>query len=51
MASSSTPAGSNREWLPIEELTNIPASYQNHLQITLVAADYLTNSRGYAYLR
>jgi hypothetical protein len=43
MASSSNLAGSNREWLPIEELTNIPASYQNHPQITLIAADYPTN--------
>jgi len=51
MASSSIPAGSNREWLPIEELTNVPASHQNHLQITLIAADYPTNSQGYTYLR
>jgi hypothetical protein len=51
MASSSTLAGSNREWLPIEELTNVPTSHQNHPQITLVAEDYPTNARGYAYLR
>jgi len=51
MASSSNLAGSNREWLPIEELTNVPASHQNHPQIRLIAADYPTNQRGYAYLR
>ena len=51
MASSSNLAGSNREWLPIEELTNVPASHQNHPQIRLIAADYPTNQRGYTYLR
>jgi len=51
MASSSILAGSNREWLPIKELTNVLTSHQNHLQIRLVAADYPTNSRGYTYLR
>ena len=51
MASSSNLAGSNREWLPINELTNVPASHQNHLQIRLIAADYPTNQQGYAYLR
>jgi hypothetical protein len=43
--------GSVREWLPIEELTNVPPSHQNHPQIRLVAADYPTNQRQYAYLR
>jgi hypothetical protein len=51
MASSSNLAESNREWLPIEELTNVSASYQNHLQIRLITADYPTNQWGYAYLR
>ena len=51
MASSSNLAGSNREWLPIEELTNVPVSHQNHLQITLIVADYSINQQGYAYLR
>jgi hypothetical protein len=51
MASSSNLAGSAREWLPIEELTNVPASHQNHPQIRLIAADYPTNQRRYAYLR
>jgi hypothetical protein len=51
MASFSNLAGSDREWLPIEELTNVPASHQNHPQIRLVAADYPMNQRGYTYLR
>ena len=50
MASSSNLAGSDREWLPIEELTNVPASHQNHPWIRLIAADYPMNQRGYAYL-
>jgi hypothetical protein len=49
--SSSTLAGSNQEWLPLSELTIVPASYQNHPQISLISEDYLTNQRGYAYLR
>jgi hypothetical protein len=51
MASSSSSTRSTREWLPIEELTNILPSHQNHPQIRLVAADYPTNQRRYAYLR
>jgi len=51
MASSSSIAGSGREWLPIEELINVPPTHQNHLQITLIKADYPTNQWRYAYLR
>jgi hypothetical protein len=50
-ASSSNLPGSVREWLPIEELTNVPPSHQNHPQIRLIAADYPTNQKRYAYLR
>jgi hypothetical protein len=51
MVSSSTLAGSNQEWLPLNELTIILASHQNHLQISLIAEDYPMNQREYTYLR
>src|SRR6266851_2465376 len=50
MASSSSIAGSNRTWLPIDQLLRVPDTHLHHPQLLLISEADTRNHRRYSYL-
>src|SRR5712671_7909409 len=50
MASSSRTAGSDRTWLPIDQLLKVPDTHLHHPQLLLISDADARNHRRYSYL-